>query len=168
MNRDANQLAYLRWLSEAHPDIYRQAISGARARVGVGLKGLGWINLVVQAVGIAAGAAAQKKAIDKQASLAKKSLAQDAAQMNADREAQVKLALLTTNTERAKSGLPPVDINGVVIPGSALPTPSALQPLVAATGAPSVSLIPGIPNYVTYGGGAVLGLGLLWALFGRR
>lgn len=166
MNTEANRIAYLRWLYVAHPDIYYRAIGTAKSTNG--LRGLGWINLVVQAVGIAAGAAAQKKAIDKQASLAKKQLAADAAQLNADREAQVKLALLQTNTERAKSGLPPVDINGVVIPGSALPTPPTLAPLVAATGQPlAPTILPGVPDWLTYGGGALLGLGLLFAVSRR-
>lgn len=164
MNSDANQIAYLRWLYVAHPDIYLRAIGTAKSTAG--LRGLGWINLVIQAVGIAAGAAAQKKAIDKQSSLAKKQLAADAAALAADREQQAKLALLEVNTKRAQAGLPPVDINGVVIPGSALPTPPTLAPLVASVGQPTAAytLIPGVPNYVVYGGGALVLVGLLFAM----
>lgn len=161
MNRDANQVAYLRWLSDAHPDLYRRAMAGANARKAAGLGQLGWLNFVIQAIGIAAEGIQQKKAIDTQAKIASKQLAADAAALNADREQQLKLALLDTNTRRAQSGLPPVDINGVVIPGSALPTPAALKPLVASTGAPSDSFIPGVPNYLLYGAGGLLALALV-------
>lgn len=161
MNRDANQVAYLRWLSEAHPDLYRRAIAGANAYRDVGLGQLGWLNFVIQAIGIAAEGLQQKKAIDNQSKLANKQLAADAAALNADRENQLKIALLNTNTERAKAGLAPVDINGVVIPGSALPTPAGLKPLVNATGAVREDFIPGVPNYVLYGTGIALLLGLV-------
>lgn len=160
MNANTARVNYLRWLSQADPALYRRAIAAGRSYEAVGLGELGWINLVLQAVGIAAGAVTQKKAIDKQASLAKSQLKADVAARAADREAQLKVQLLEVNTERARAGLPPVDITGKVIPGSALPVPAALASIVPKT-LQAATWIPGVPNYVTAIGGAVaLFLGL--------
>lgn len=154
MNAEENQVTYLKWLAVAHPDIYRDVMQQLTLAEPLGDLGeLGWINLVIQAVGIAAGAAMQKKQIDKQAGLAKKQLATEAAQMAADRDQAAKLALLEVNTKRAQAGLPPVDITGKVIGAATLPTPSALVPY--AGGPTASTLIPGVPNYVTYGGAAL-------------
>jgi hypothetical protein len=173
MNADLAQVNYLRWLSDEHPALYNRAIRGAQLRVSrAGLagdeEGLGWINLVIQAVGIAAGAAVQKKQIDKSVALQKKAMAADDAQRAADRDAMVKLQLLEVNTKRAAAGLPPVDITGKVIPGAALPTPSALAPIIPiAQGGGQSTLLPGVPNYVTYGVGGLAALGIVWAVVRR-
>lgn len=155
MNANIARVNYLRWLSEADPALYRRAIAAGRSYEAVGLGELGWINLVIQAVGLAAGAMQQKKAIDKQSSLAKSQLKADIAARDADREAQLKVQLLEVNTARAKAGLPPVDITGKVIPGSALPVPAALSSIVPQT-LQAATWIPGVPNYATALGGAVL------------
>jgi len=163
MTKDAAQVNYLRWLSEAHPDVFRVAISRARSNAAVGLGRLGWINFVIQAVAMAGSAVMQKKQIDKSVSLQKKALAIQDAQATADREQQLKLALLDVNTKRAANGQPPVDITGKVIPGSALPVPSALKTFMPATLTAS-TWITGVPNYVTAGGGLLGTVVLLKAL----
>lgn len=163
MNQDVAQINYLRWLSEAHPDVYRVAISRANANKAVGLGRLGWINFVIQAVAMAGSALLQKKQIDKSVSLQKKALALTDAQATADRDQQLKLALLDVNTKRAAAGLQPVDITGKVIPGSALPMPSALAPYIPKTLQAS-TWVSGVPNYVTAGGGLVGSFLLLKAL----
>jgi hypothetical protein len=151
MNADQNRVTYLKWLAVAHPDVYRKAMAGAN-NLDEELGELGWINLVIQGVAIAAGAVAQKKQIDKTVALQKKALLQQDAQASKDRDAAAQLHLLDVNTERAKAGLPPVDITGKVIAGASLPTPRALAPYDAN---PPPSLIPGVHNYVTYGAGAL-------------
>ncbi len=160
MNADANQLAYLKWLAIAHPDIYRKVVARAKAiSRNAGLGELGWINFVVQAIATVGSTLLQKKQIDKQVALQKKALALSDAQAAADREQAVKFKLLEVNTTRAQNGLPPVDILGKVIPSGSLPTPSALAPYAKAGS--SATLLPGVPNVVTYTGGGLLGLLLL-------
>lgn len=161
MTADQAQVTYLKWLNIAHPEIFSKVM----ARLSVGgidqLGELGWINFVIQAVAMAGSAVMQKKQIDKQVALAKQQIAASDRQATADREAQTKLALLEVNTKRAQAGLPPVDITGKVIGAATLPTPNALAPYV---GGPTDTLIPGVPNYVTYGGAGLALVGLLWAL----
>lgn len=158
MTADQNQVTYLKWLAIAHPDIYAKVVSRLRI-ANTQLGQLGWINFVIQAVAMAGSAVMQKKQIDKQVALQKKALTLSDAQATADRNQQAKLALLETNTARAQAGLAPVDINGKVIGPLALPTPTALQPY--AGGPTAGTLIPGVPNYVTYGAGALAAVLLL-------
>lgn len=156
---DRNRVAFLRWLSTAHPDLYRASIAKARARGGIGLGRMGWINFVVQAVATVGSAVLQKKQVDKQVALQKKGLALSDAQAQADREQQAALALLEVNAKRAAVGQPPVDITGKVLAQASLPTPSALTPYVGQS-ASGGQWITGVPNYVTGIGAAVLAVGV--------
>lgn len=155
MTPEQNRVTYLKWLAKAHPDVYRKTIVAAQRMEQKSVLGrLGWINFVIQAVAMAGSAVMQKKQIDKQANAQKKALLSAEQQAAADREIQAKLALLDTNTKRAQSGLPPVDLNGKIIGPTTLPTPPSLAPYAKAAGV-SGSLIPGVPNAVTYVGGGL-------------
>lgn len=156
MSATRNQVAYLKWLAANHPAIYRRAVSSVPTDVR--LSGLGWINFVVQAIATVGSAVLGKKQVDKQVALQKKALALSDAQAAADRTQAAQLALLEVNTKRAQAGLPPVDLQGKVVNTAALPTPSALAPYTQTT---ATTLIPGVPDMVTYIGGALLGLGAL-------
>jgi hypothetical protein len=164
MTPDQNRIVYLKWLAKEHPDMFRATMAGARRVESKSVLGsLGWINFVIQAVAMAGSALLQKKQIDQQAAAQKKALLSAEQQANADRVVQAKLALLDANTKRAQAGLPIVDINGKVIQANALATPSALVPYAKALGVPT-SMIPGVPNNITYvGGGLLVLLGLLKA-----
>lgn len=159
MREERNQVAFLRWLARDHPELYGKALRVAR-NASAGLGRMGWIQAVVQAVAAVGSAVVQKKQIDKQVSLQKKALELSDAQAAAEREQAAKLALLEVNTKRAQAGLPPVDMTGAVIPSAALPNPSALAPF---TPQGSTQFIPGVPNYVTGIGGALVVLVLLRA-----
>ena len=156
MNADAAQLSYLRWLSEAAPLLFQRAV--AKVNEKGGLSDLGWIQAVVQLVTTAASVVMAKKQQDKQIDLQKK------AQKLADAETlrvQNELAntLVQVNTARAQKGLPPVDQNGNVIPGSALPMPNALQNFFTPGGSP---ILGGInPMFLVAGAGGLLLLVLL-------
>lgn len=162
MSKTRNQIAFLKWLASKHPAIYQRALRNVPADIALnGLGAMGWINFVVQAIATVGSAVLGKKQVDKQVALQKKALALSDAQASADRAQAAQLALLEVNTKRAQVGQPPVDINGNVINTAKLPTPAALTqyapPQVSAT------LIPGVPDMVTYLGGALLGLGALRA-----
>lgn len=157
MTPTAAQIAYLKWLASRHPALYRRAISNVPTDITLG--SLGWINFVVQAIATVGSAVIAKKQVDKQVSLQKKALQLSDAQAAADRQQAAQLALLEVNTKRAQAGEPPVDINGNVVNTARLPTPSALAPYTSTSG----TIIPGVPNIVTYLGGALLGFGLLRA-----
>lgn len=160
MTPTAAQVAYLKWLAHRHPALYRRATSNVPTDITLG--SLGWINFVVQAIATVGSAVIAKKQVDKQVSLQKKALQLSDAQAAADRQQAGALALLEVNTKRAQAGQPPVDINGNVINTARLPTPSALAPYTGG-GSSAGTIIPGVPNIVTYLGGALLGFGLLRA-----
>lgn len=151
------QIGYLKWLASRHPALYRRAVNNVPTDITLG--SLGWINFVVQAIATVGSAVVAKKQVDKQVSLQKKALALSDAQAAQDRDQAAKLALLEVNTKRAQAGLPPVDLSGNVINTAVLPTPSALAPYTSTSG----TIIPGVPNLVTYLGGALVGFGLLRA-----
>jgi hypothetical protein len=176
MNTTRAQVGYLKWLAIEHPAIYRRVATNAATDITMlrGLGSLGWINFLIQAIATAGSAVMGKKAVDKQVALQKKSLALSDAQAAADRDQAFKMKLLEVNTTRAQSGLPPVDASGKVINIDALPAPPSLARFanaITVTGTPGAAgttvvraastLIPGVPNLVTYGGGALLGVGLL-------
>lgn len=153
MNATENRILYLRWLRAAQPSAYAQAM---RALRGDGRLGADWSS-IIGAVTSAAGAVMQKKQQDKQFALQKK-------QMEIDAEAQKAATLLTVNTQRAQAGLPPVDINGNVIPGSQLPAAtSVLQQAGAAVGVPANSgaFASGNAIYYILGGFGLLAVVLL-------
>lgn len=152
------QIAYLKWLNARHPALYRKAVASAPRDITLGR--LGWINFVVQAIATVGSAVLGKKQVDKQVALQKKALALSDAQAAADRTQAAELALLEVNTKRAQAGLPPVDLTGKVVNTGALPTPSALAPYTTTT---ATTLIPGVPNWLTYIGGGALAFGLLKA-----
>lgn len=164
MTAEQNRIVYLKWLAHTHPDVYRTTIASARRVESKSVLGsLGWLNFVLQAVAMAGSAVLQKKQIDKQVSAQKKALLSAEQQANADRDVQTKLALLDANTKRAQAGLPIVDINGHVIGPNTLPTPASLVPYAKAAGV-ATSLIPGVPDPVTYIGGGLAALFMLKAL----
>ena len=150
MSVDTARVNYLKWLSREHPDVYSRVSRSIRPQLG----GLGWIAALANAVIQAGSVVLQKKQADKQLSLAKKAQELSDAQAAADRANQLKLALLDVNTKRAQAGLGPVDINGNLIPGYSLPTPSNLSTVVTGSSA-------GVPNYVWFAGAAALGV-MLW------
>lgn len=153
-----NQVAFLKWLNHEHPAIYRKTMRSLPTDVRLkGLGSLGWINFLVQAVATVGSAVLGKKQVDKQVALQKKALALSDAQAAADRTQAAQLELLEVNTKRAQAGLPPVDLSGKVVNTGPLPTPSALVPYGGATTA-KATLIPGVPNVVTYVGGGILAL----------
>lgn len=152
------QIAYLKWLNARHPALYRKAVKSAPRDITLG--SLGWINFVVQAIATVGSAVLGKKQVDKQVALQKKALALSDAQASADRTQAAELALLEVNTKRAQAGLPPVDLTGKVVNTAVLPTPSALAPYTATRAA---TIIPGVPNWLTYIGGGALAFGLLKA-----
>lgn len=132
MNADRARLDFLRWLSAFDPALYRRAMAQPRS----GLSGLGWINLVIQAVAAVGSAVMAKKQGDKAAKLQAKAIAADQAAQEAARKDALKVALLDINTTRARAGLPPVDADGKVIGQAQLPpAPANLAPLYAQTGA---------------------------------
>jgi hypothetical protein len=155
MSTTANQVAYLKWLASAHPAIYRKTMRSLPTDVRLkGLGELGWINFLVQAIATVGSAVIGKKQVDKQVSVQKKALALSDAQAAADRTQAAQLELLEVNTKRAQAGLGPVDLTGKLLNTAGLPTPSALVPYGGKT--TTATLIPGVPNLVTYAGGAVL------------
>jgi hypothetical protein len=146
MNPTTAQIAYLKWVAQAHPDIYARARALAANRTDqLGALG-GWVDSLINLVGQVGSEVLKKKASDKVASTQAKS-----------DKAAVQLALLQANTQRVAAGLPPVDINGNVVATAQLPAPRppGYAPVSSAT------LIPGVPNAVTYVGGAVAVLLLL-------
>lgn len=160
MNPDRARLDYLRWLSRYSPKLYALAMNQPRS----GLSGLGWINLVIQAVAAVGSAIMSKKQGDKAAKLQAKAIAADQAAQEAARKDALKVALLDINTKRAQSGLPPVDENGKVIGAAQLPpAPANLAPLYAQVpGAPvPVASSSGSSNLPIY---LVLGAAALYAL----
>lgn len=163
MNGDVARLDYLRWLSKFAPEIYRKV---TKPQVVGRLGNLGWINFVVQAVLAAGSLVMQNKQADKAFALQKKQIAQDAAAQEAARADALKVALLDTNTKRAAAGLPPVDINGKVIPQAQLPAaPANLASYYQQT----TGVVPSGPNYLPlYIGAGVVGLGLMFFLLRRK
>jgi hypothetical protein len=171
LDAQANQVAYFKWLHSVRPKLFGQVIASMerggplQGRGGLANQGdgLGWINELVQGIASVGTALMQKQQIDKQVNAQKKALALSDAQAAADRTVQANLALLEVNTRRAQAGLGPVDITGRPINTGALPTPLALVPYTpngVAVG-PAVTIIPGVPDTVTYVGGALLGLAAL-------
>lgn len=159
MTPDLARLDYLRWLSRFDPKLYAHAMRQERA----GLSGLGWINLVIQAVAAVGSAVMAKKQGDKAAKLQAKAIAADQAAQEAARKDALKVALLDINTKRAQGGLPPVDENGKVIGAAQLPAaPANLAPLYAQAGV-AVPTSSGFPLAVALGigGAGLLGLYLL-------
>jgi hypothetical protein len=129
LNATPAQVAYLRWLQVAAPDVYRRAYSQAG-----GLRGLGFIDMIVGAVGAVA-------------SLVGGSKAKKEAQKQKYVDAGVaKLQLLQTNTARVQQGLPPVNAQGVVIPSAKLPplappAPVWMMPALLGLGGLAVVLL---------------------------
>lgn len=156
MNPDRARLDYLRWLSRYAPALYAHAMSQNQR---TGLSGLGWINLVIQAVAAVGSAVMAKKQGDKAAKLQAKAIAADQAAQEAARKDALKVALLDINTKRAQAGLPPVDADGKVIPSAQLPpAPSNLAPLYAQVpGAPVpvASSSSNLPIYLILGAAAL-------------
>ncbi len=156
MNPDVARLNYLRWLSRFDPKLYRVAMIQPKT----GLSGLGWINLVIQAVAAVGTAVMQKKQGDKAAKLQSKAIAADQAAQEAARKDALKVALLDINTKRAQAGLPPVDENGKTIGAAQLPpVPSSLAPLYSQAGV-AVPTSSGFPLTAALGIGGVGLLGL--------
>lgn len=156
MNAEEARLRYLRWLSKADPAIYSKAMAHAATEDGLG--DLGWINFVIQGVLAAGSLVMQKKQSDKAEKLAKKQIAADQASQEAARADALKIALLDTNTKRAAAGLPPVDINGKVIPDAMLPAPAgqlaqAYTPQAVAAREAGFSIQP---MYLVLGGVALI------------
>jgi hypothetical protein len=155
ITRDAAQFAYLRWLSGAAPTVYQRAVAKVNANDDGSLSDLGWIQAVVQLVAAAGSAVMAKKQQDKQIK------AQKQAQKLADAETvrvenELRETLVKVNTARVQKGLPPIDANGNIIPGSDLPTPNNLQNFV---GAP---ILGGMnPMYLVLGAAGLLGVALL-------
>ena len=160
MSATRNQVSYLKWLAYKYPAIYRRAVANipTDVRLNGGLGSMGWINFVVQAIATVGSAVLGKKQVDKQVAVQKKALQLQDAQAALDRAQALQVELLEVNTKRAQAGLPPVDAAGKVINTAKLPTPTALAPYTQTTAA---TLIPGVPDVVTYVGGALLGLGAL-------
>lgn len=157
MNADRARLDYLRWLSRFAPKLYADAMRQERS----GLSGLGWINLVIQAVAAVGSAVMAKKQGDKAAKLQAKAIAADQAGQEAARRDALKVALLDINTKRAQSGLPPVDADGKVIGQAQLPpAPANLAPLYAQAGAtvPVASESSNLPIYLALGAAALYAL----------
>lgn len=165
MSAQENQVTYLRWVAKEHPALFAQveanAINNEIAARQLGYvdddETLGWLNFVLQAVATVGSAVMGKKQVDKQVALQKKALVLSDAQAAADREQAAQFKLLEVNTERLSRGLPPVNLQGQVVNPASLPLPASLAPYTAASG----PLIPGVPNLLTYAGGAVLGFALL-------
>lgn len=123
MNAETNRLAFFRWLAKTHPGIYAPA--APMLAKGPGLSGLGgWADTIVNALATVGSAVLAKKVADKQVSAQTK--ADSAARADA-----LAAQLLQINFQRAQAGLPPVDANGNVIPGSSLPPLPSVSQAVA-------------------------------------
>lgn len=142
MNVETAKIQYLSWLAQAYPLLYGRVVAIAQQKdMERGLSGLeGWLDTLVTAAVAVGGTLMAKKQADQAASLQKKQQAADLA-----------ATLLQVNTQRAQSGLPPVDANGRVIPGAQLPVPAALSSAIR-TSAASVS------NYLPWALGAGVAL----------
>lgn len=121
MSADEGKVLYLAWLAREQPLVYARVVAVAKKalldRKLSGLAGLsGWVDTLVNAAVAVGGTLLAKKQADQAANLQKK-----------QQQADLQLQLLAVNTQRAQSGLPPVDINGNVIPQKSLPLPSTLN-----------------------------------------
>lgn len=159
MNSENAKVLYLRWLSKAEPTLFARAAATANGQLSDIEEGLGgWVDTIVGAVVTIGGTLIQKKQIDAQTEAQKAKIASDAAAADAARKQQLQIALLQTNTQRAAQGLPPVDINGRVIPSSALPQ------LPAMVGAPTSayymsqpeSFFDSVPTWAYFAAGGVV------------
>lgn len=149
MNAQNAQVLFFRWLAKTHPKIYAP-VAKPLALGGLGDLA-GWVDTLVSSLATVGTAIIAKKQMDKQVS----------AQKSADAQARadaLKTELLSINLQRAQAGLPPVDMNGNVIPQSALaplPTPQAAYYAAQTSGGFSFS---SVPVWAWLAGGAVVAL----------
>lgn len=113
------QEKYFRWLSVYDPTIHRETVRRLKGQRTLG--NLGWVQLVVAAVGAAAGAVQKRKEEKALKAAAKK---EEAAQKLAEAKANLeRVRLITSNAERASRGLSPLNADGTLaaIPANYLP-----------------------------------------------
>ena len=158
MTRDQAQAQYIAWLAREQPLVYERVVAVAKkSLIDRKLSGLGalsgWLDTLVTAAVAVGGTLIAKKQADQAASIQKKQQAAD-----------LQLALLNVNTQRAQAGLPPVDINGNVIPSKSLPAPASLK----SSQLPDSPASASAANYLPWvlGAGAAA-LGLIWVSRGR-
>jgi hypothetical protein len=150
MNAQNSQVLFFRWLAVNHPTLYAPVAK----KLALGSLGdlSGWVDTLVSAIATVGTAVIAKKQSDKQISAQKKADAQA-------REDALKAELLSINLQRAQAGLPPVDMNGSVIPQTALPTlptPQAAYAAAQRAGSPVASFIDSVPVWAWLAGGAVV------------
>lgn len=156
MTSEQAKLNYLRWLSRADPQMFAMGLSVADRALGDYDTLEGWADTIVNAVVTVGGAVLAKKQADAQLAMQKKQMQLDAQAADAARQDALRVTLLQTNMQRAQAGMPPIDINGNVIPSSQLPQ----LPATAATPA-MMSTSGSIPSWVWLAGAGALALAFL-------
>lgn len=154
MSKEEARSLYIAWLARENPRVYERVVAVAqKASLNRKLAGLGalsgWLDTLVNAAVTVGGTLVAKKQADKAADLQKKQQAAD-----------LQLALLGVNTQRAQAGLPPVDINGKIIPSATLPAPAALNSPGAVVAQAAEKMSSALP-WIFGGVGALLALYLV-------
>jgi hypothetical protein len=172
MNKEQARIDFLRWLSRADPQIFALSVGRAEDKAAMGDYDenlSGWVDTLVSSVAAVGGALLAKKQSDANIKAQKAQLAAESAAAEAARADQLRLALIQTNTERALRGLPPVDINGNVIPGAQLPQIPQTQLAANSSGGQAVQYLPapGIFEQVPVWAW-IAGAGVLTVLLVRR